>query len=374
MHVTSLELTDFRNYKDTHSVEFSKEVNVLLGNNAQGKTNILESIYLIATARSTRTRTNSELVFFNSDKANIFLRSKSNSAENYFNLQIKQDNNKSIYVNGKQIKKATDLLGYLNVVMFSPEDIELITGSPALRRRFIDMFISQVKPLYAVNLSSYNKILKQRNKLLRDIKEKRSDIIMLDIWDEQLIETAIKIFELRIEALNLISEYADNFYYQISNKKENLFFEYITTVTKDNNKEVYLKKLKEKLIESRQKDIIYGSTSHGPHRDDIKLMINDNEAKLYGSQGQKRLVSLSLKYAEVEYIKNKVNEYPILLFDDVLLELDLDRKNNLLKELLNRSQVIITTTDLNRYDESIIKKATIFKIDNGSIYNSESKK
>lgn len=369
MIITSLELKDFRNYENDHKIDFGSGINLLVGNNAQGKTNILEAIYLIATTRSARIQKNSELINFNNSNANVFLRSKSRNGENYFNLQIRDDNSKRIHINGKQIKRATDLLGYLNVVLFSPEDLNIVTGSPSIRRRFLDIFISQVKPSYAVTLSDYNKVLRQRNRLLKDINQKRSTKEMLDIWDEQLVTLADNITKSRFEAIISLERSSNTFYSYISDNQEKLSLGYLSQVFGSDifNIDQYKTILRDKLNSSRDKDILYGSTSYGPHREDILLKIDEKDAKFFASQGQKRLISLSLKYSEVEYIKEKTAEYPILLFDDVLLELDLSRKHNLLKEMLVKSQIIITTTDLKRYQEAIIEESRIFKINKGRV-------
>ncbi|HAR63468.1 MAG: DNA replication/repair protein RecF [Candidatus Margulisiibacteriota bacterium] len=368
MIIKSLELENFRNYSKA-KIDIDPYINILVGLNAQGKTNILEAIFLIATSKSHRIQKNNELIKFQEDHALVSLRAESLRGNNFFNIQVMNDNNKQIHVNGKRIKRATELLGYFNVVLFSPEDIDIVCGSPIDRRKFIDIFVSQVKPSYAVLLSDYYKVLKQRNKTLKDISKQKCKEDMLNMWDEQLVNLSYTIVNERLQAIKSIEEKANKFYSYISDYQEQLTIEYYSGIggkdkyTAQEYKHIFQQKIKSSL----KMDIILGTTSCGPHRDDMLLKLNDKEAKLYASQGQKRLVSLSLKYAEVEYIRENTGEYPVLLFDDVLLELDLKRKHKLFEELIKKAQIIITTTDLKRYQEVVVKAATIFSINQGEV-------
>lgn len=368
MIINSLELLHYRNYQQSY-LEFNPYINILVGLNGQGKTNLLESIFLAATSKSPRVAHNSDLVLFGQDNANVSVRFTNQNGKNYINFQVNHQDQKVIHINGKKIKKATDLLGYFNVVFFSPEDLSLVTGSPSERRRFLDIFISQVRPVYAVNLNDYNKVIKQRNKTLKDITQKTATEEMLSIWDQQLVNLAALIAQERVNALHRIQCIASHFYGKVSEKKELLVLQYESTTPweDDFDADEYRKLFLQKLRHNQRQDIFCGNTSIGPHRDDIRIKLNDRDAKLFASQGQKRLISLSLKYAEVEYIYEMMREYPILLFDDVLLELDLSRKNRLFKDLLDKVQMIITTTDLNRYQDILMHESSIFKIHEGVV-------
>ena len=356
MIIKYLELSDYRNYDDLH-IDLSPKTNILFGDNAQGKTNIIESVYMMGTTKSHRGNKDSEIIAFNKDYGVIRALFEKGGVEYKIGIQIRKDKRKAISVNGSPIKKAADLLGIVNVVLFSPEDLSIIKSGPEKRRRFIDMTLCQVDKEYLFALTSYNKIVNQRNKLLKDY-DRRMDISdTLDIWDEQLINYGVRIIKKREAFIASMNEIMNPIHKSISGKDDEIEIIY----DKDSDEEEYGKRLKEK----REKDIRYKSTSAGPHRDDVSFRIKGIDVRKYGSQGQQRTVALSLKLSEIEIIKRAVGDTPILLLDDVLSELDMKRQAFLL-ETLGDTQTIITCTGL---DEFVNNRFTIdkcFKVVNGS--------
>ncbi len=372
MFVDNIKLNNYRNYEQAQ-IQLEKGINVIYGSNAQGKTNILESIYLFATGRSHRTNKDIELIKFNSDYAKVKIKfiNEENDRENYGEIKLYKDRKKRIEINFLPINKLSELMGFFNVVMFNPDDLDLIKEGPINRRRFIDICISQIKPKYFYNLQKYMKILEQRNALLKNIKKEKKTIIeSLQIWNEKLSEYGAAITVDRQIFIKDIKKYARDVHLNISKGKENLDVEYIASAKdkKKDNKKKDIKQIKyefeEKLKENEEKDINNGITSVGPHRDDIIFKLNNLNAKNYGSQGQQRTVVFSLKMAEMEYMKQSLNEYPILLLDDIMSELDEERQKYIIENIENK-QVIITCTNINTIN--IKKDITLFKVKNGRI-------
>ena len=355
MYIEKIKLTNFRNYKQL-DLNLNKNINIIYGNNAQGKTNILESIFLCSFGKSFRTSKEKEMIKFNEKNSivEIFYQKKDRNGK----IKIEIGDKKQIYLNGIKIKKLSELLGNINIVIFTPDDINILKEGPANRRRFLDMMIGQLRPSYVYNLNMYLKTIEQRNNYLRQIKEENKPEEMLEIWDEKLADYGEKIFNYRNEFIEKISKRINQIHNGITENKEELKIEYISNCEK---KDTYLKILKER----RKLDIIKGFTTKGVHRDDFMIYINGKEVNVYGSQGQNRTVILSLKLAELNVIYDEIGEYPILLLDDFMSELDENRRKNFLNNIKN-AQVILTGTekiDLPNLEYNLfnVKKGIIFK-------------
>ena len=334
MWIKDIKLINFRNY-NCQKIKLHENINVFYGQNAQGKTNIIESIFMSSIGKSFRTNKEKELIKFNEEKAMVEINFQKTDRDG--NIKIEIGEKKQVYLNGIKLKKLSELLGNINIVIFTPDDINILKGGPQNRRRFLDIMISQLRPNYMHILNSYLKTIEQRNKYLRQIKEERKDENLLDIWDEKLAEYAIKICEYRQEFIEKITNKIEKIHNNITDEKEKIEIEYITEC---NNKENYLKLLKER----RKLDIIKGFTTKGVHRDDFVIYINKKEINIYGSQGQNRTAMLSLKLSELQVIKDEIGEYPILLLDDFMSELDSTRRKNFLENIKD-TQVIITGTE-----------------------------
>lgn len=334
MYIEKIKLQNFRNYKQLE-LNLNKNINIIYGNNAQGKTNILESIFLCSFGKSFRTTKEKEMIKF--DETNLVVEVFYQKKDRDGKIKIEIGDKKQIYLNGIKIKKLSELLGNVNIVIFTPEDINILKDGPAGRRRFLDMMIGQLRPNYVYNLNMYLKTIEQRNNYLRQIREENKPAEMLEIWDEKLAEYAEIIFNYRNEFIKKIIQKINKIHTEITENKEKLEIEYISNCE---NKENYLKLLKER----RKLDIMKGFTTKGIHRDDFMIYINEKEVGAYGSQGQNRTVVLSLKLAELNVIYDEIGEYPILLLDDFMSELDIERRKNFLNNIKN-TQVILTGTE-----------------------------
>lgn len=353
MKINKLHLLNFRNYEDCY-VDFKDTVTVFYGKNGQGKTNILESIFYSSFGLSHRTNKEDEMMKFSAEGMAVF--SDFQKEDGVHSIKIKRfwDNGKiykEIKIDGKKTT-AKDHYSFLNTVMFSPEDLQIIKGDPALRRRFMDMEISQTDPTYYELLVRYRRLIKQRNSLLKVIREKNQMQEQLDPWDEEISETGTKILIKRLKNINRLKEISIPAFYNLSNKADSLEIKY---EVKGNNgelyypeeksfktvKDFYLKSLKER----RFKDIMQGSTGIGIHRDDLKTYINGADSRSFASQGQQRCCALALKISQIEYVKEVSGEYPVLLLDDVMSELDQYRRNQLITFINDKVQTIITVND-----------------------------
>ena len=305
------------------------------GENAQGKTNIIESIFLSSIGKSFRTNKEKELIKFNEQKAIVEINFKKSDREG--NLKIEIGDKKQIFLNGIKLKKLSELLGNINIVIFTPDDINILKGGPQNRRKFLDIMISQLRPNYMHNLNLYLKTLEQRNNYLKQIKTEKKDENLLDIWDEKLIEYGCKIFEYRKEFIEKIKEKIKDIHKEITDNKEEIEIKYFSDASTRQN---FINELKSR----RKLDIIKGFTTKGVHRDDFIVYINGKEIESFGSQGQHRTAILSLKLSELQVIYDDIGEYPILLLDDFMSELDNKRRKNFLENIKN-IQVIITCTE-----------------------------
>ena len=334
MWIKKIKIKNFRNY-NYQEINLEKNINIFYGENAQGKTNIIEAIFLCSLGRSFRTNKDIEMIQLNEENAIIEIEYERTDRNGKIKIELSKK--KNIYLNGIKIKKLSELLGNLNIVIFTPDDINILKGGPENRRKFLNIMISQLRPNYLHVLNLYLKTIDQRNKYLKQIKEENKDENLLEIWDEKLADYSIKIYEYRKEFIEKIIEKIENIHNKITNNKEKIEIEYITEC---NDKEKYLKILKER----RKLDIIKGFTTKGVHRDDFVIYINKKKINIYGSQGQNRTAMLSLKLAELQVINDEIGEYPILLLDDFMSELDKTRRKNFLENIKD-TQVIITGTE-----------------------------
>ncbi|MEF2642309.1 MAG: DNA replication/repair protein RecF [Clostridia bacterium] len=334
MYINKIKLQNFRNYNE-QEINLNKSINVFYGDNAQGKTNILEAIFLCTFGKSFRTNKEKELIKLGKDNANVIIEYEKKDRDGKISISI--SDKKQILVNGIKIKKLSELLGNINIVIFTPDDINILKGGPALRRRFLDMMIGQLKPNYVYILNMYIKTLEQRNNYLRQIKEENKPENLLDIWDEKLIEYADIIYKYRKEFIDKIKKKINIIHKKITDEKEEINIQYISNCE---SKEVYSELLKQR----RKLDIIKGFTTKGIHRDDFEIYINNKELSIYGSQGQNRTAILSLKLSELQVIYDEIEEEPILLLDDFMSELDINRRKNFLNNI-NNTQVIITCAE-----------------------------
>ena len=334
MWIKKIKINNFRNYK-SQEINLEKNINIFYGENAQGKTNIIEAIFLSSMGKSFRAKKDKEMIMLGEEKSNIEIEYEKTDRDG--KIKIELGNKKIVYINGIKIKKLSELLGKINVVIFTPDDINILKGGPQNRRRFLDIMISQLRPNYMYNLNLYLKTLEQRNNYLRQIREENKNENMLDIWDEELYNYAINIYNYRKEFIEKIKNKIKNIHSEITNNKEEIEIEYLSEC---NSKEKYLELLKQR----RKLDIIKGYTTKGIHRDDFNIYINKKELGIYGSQGQHRTAILSLKLSELNIVKDEIGESPILLLDDFMSELDEKRRKNFL-EKINDVQVIITCTE-----------------------------
>jgi len=357
MYVKDLKLINYRNYEEL-KVEFTKGINVIYGENGQGKTNIIESIFICATGKSHRTSHDIELINKNAGEFNIKMNYINNIGERKIEFKYNNNKQKSILINEINIRKISELIGKFNAVIFSPEDILIVKQSPALRRRFIDITLSQIRPVYFYNLQQYNKTLNQRNSLLKQIKRNKSYIETLEIWDNTLVCYGKEIIKARREYIEGLEKHINSIHYYISGEKENIELKYINNV----DEEEFALKIKQCV----NSDIERETTTFGPHRDDIVYLLNGENLKIYGSQGQQRTAVLSSKLAELEIMKEEIGEEPVLLLDDVLSELDENRQRYLFKKIGNL-QTFITCTDEKLVEKIIKDDIKYFNVKNGKL-------
>lgn len=360
MWLEHISLRNYRNYKDA-KVNFSPKLNIFLGENAQGKTNMMEAIYFLALTRSHRTRSDKELVNFTEDNFAISGLVHRSSGQLPLDI-ILTDKGRVCKLNHLKQNKLSDYVGKMTVVLFAPEDLQLIKGSPSLRRKFMDIDLGQIKPLYLADLSSYNHVLKQRNTYLKS--SDKVDKVFLSVLDDQLADYGSRVIKHRLDFVRELAIEADKNHHAISNQLEHLTIDYVSTV-----KFTDLSTLKEDFIQqlekNHQRDIFKRNTSIGPHRDDLTFTINDIKAD-FCSQGQHRSLILSLKMAEIELFKQQTGDYPILLLDDVMSELDNNRQLRLLEGIKQQVQTFITTTSLDHL-QHLPEDLKIFHIEKGTI-------
>ncbi len=379
MYISHLSLTNFRNYA-TQEIDLPAGAVVLCGDNAQGKTNFLEAIYLLATSKSPRASAHRELVNWSTKGQDMpFSRLSADVSDKNGAVQVEvvltaqpggddleQDRfQKRIKVNGLA-RRATDLIGVIRVVMFDPHDTDIVSGSPALRRRYLDATNSQIDPVYLRNLQQYNKVIVQRNSLLRMIKENRAHSDELEFWDEQLIETGAYIIEKRLQNIEEMSLIAGEIHQQLTNETEKLETVYLESISGKTAQDI-TSSFRESLKRAQRQEIARGLSVVGPHRDDLRLLVDGVNMCIYGSRGQHRTIALSLKLAQAKYIHNTTGDSPILLLDDVLSELDSERRRHLLNTTKNYQQAVITATDWDHFDAGFLTTAVKFTVSSGTL-------
>ncbi len=357
MIINQIELINYRNYENIN-VTFDDNINILYGDNAQGKTNLLEACYYSAISKSYKGSKDKDVIRFDNDSAYINTIINKNDNLHNIDIHIVKNKKKIIKIDKVPIKKTSELLGLLNVILFSPEDLNIIKNGPSERRRFIDSELSQIDNIYLSDIINYNKILNNRNKLLRDINYDNNLKETLEVWDMQLINYGKSIIKRRREFINELKFYVKEKHLKISDGKEELIISY-----EPNIDDIFFE---DELIKNREKDLKYAQTSVGPHRDDIKFSVNGIDMRKFGSQGQQRCSALSLKLSEIDIVSNIINEKPVLLLDDVLSELD-SKRQSLLLDSLSDIQTIITCTGLDDFINNRFSADKIFNVVNGNI-------
>ena len=353
MYIKKIKLHNFRNYED-ETIEMCKNVNIIFGDNAQGKTNILEAIFFSSLGKSFRTNRENELIKENEKNAETEIIFEKNNREQKIKVEI--SDKKKFYLNDILLKKRSELVGNINIVLFTPEDIEILKNEPIKRRRFLNIMISQLRPHYMYLTTQYNKILEQRNNYLKQIRFENKN--NLDIWDEQLIKYGLQIYDYRKEFIEKINNKIKEIHLKSTDNKEKIEIKYKNNINENN--------YREKLKENQSIDIKNGYTSVGVHRDDFKILINNKNVSVYGSQGQQRSSIISLKLAEAEVIYDEVDEYPVILLDDFMSELDKKRIAGFIKNIKS-NQVLITCTEKIALDTMVynlyeVKNAKINRI------------
>lgn len=368
MYIESIGLKNYRNYEQLE-LSFENKVNVILGENAQGKTNVMESIFVLAMAKSHRTSNDKELIRWDAEYAKIEGRVRKRNTTIPLELTISKKG-KRAKCNHIEQRKLSQYVGNMNVVMFAPEDLHLVKGSPQVRRRFIDMEIGQVSPVYLHDISQYQKIMQQRNHYLKQLQMNRqTDETFLDVLTEQYIEVATKIIEKRFEFIHLLENWAKPIHSGISRGLETLNIQYKPSldVSESTDWSKMITIFEEKLAALRQREIDRGVSLIGPHRDEIFFYVNGRDVQTFGSQGQQRTTALSVKLAELELIHKEVGEYPILLLDDVLSELDDFRQSHLLHTIQGKVQTFVTTTTTGGIDHETMREASSYFVQDGEI-------
>ena len=359
MYIKEIELKDFRNYKELRT-SFSKNVNIFLGNNAQGKTNLLEGIYLNAMAKSFKTTKDKELIRFGEEFCKIKTIAFFDDDEHSTEIVINKEGKKGVKLDGVKINRTSELLERIFIIIFSPEDLKIVKDEPEKRRKFIDRELCQIKPGYYNDLNNYKRVLKQRNTYL---KEERIETSILDIWDHELARYGSKVIARRNEFIKRINEISKEIHKNISGGKENLELNYEPNISFSSELESDFYEI---ISSNRNDDIRNRTTGRGPHKDDLKISADGIDLRKYGSQGQQRTAALSLKLSETKLIEEEMGEKPILLLDDVLSELDNDRQNFLIHSL-GGNQLFITTTDISGKVARQLPEGKVFKITSGQI-------
>ncbi len=366
MYIQSVDLDNFRNYGRLH-LKPGRGINVLYGDNGQGKSNLLEALYLAAVNKSFRGAKDKEMIRFGEKEAHVKLILSKKDVLHRIDLHLKESGNKGIAVDSVPIRKTRDFLGMLNCVLFSPEDLQIVKNGPSERRRFLDTELCVLDPIYFDALTMYKKVLEQRNQLLKDIFSEPSLIETLSVWDEQLVRYGNTIIERRMQFLKELDPLVRDFHEKLSGKKESLSLVYEPNVSPE--------QFQETLKNNRNRDVYSKNTGNGPHRDDFEFRISFPEkerplidSRVYGSQGQQRTCALALKMAEIEIVRRKTSDTPILLLDDVLSELDGQRQTYLL-DSLEDVQTFITCTGLDDFIRNSFNCGTVYRVSNGEIEN-----
>lgn len=357
MIIESIKLDNFRNYQ-TLKLKFDNGTNIFYGDNAQGKTNILEAIYLCGTTKSHKGSKDREVIRFHQEESHIRMRLVKNGSPYKIDMHLKKNRTKGIAINGVPIRKASELFGIANFVFFSPEDLNIIKNGPGERRRFMDVELCQLSRIYLHNLSNYNKVVNQRNKLLKDIAFHPEYGDVLDVWDEQMVSYGKKIIEERENFVSRLGLIVAEIHKRLTGGREDISIRY--------EKNVHADSFEEALKRGREKDLRFKMTVTGPHRDDLQFLVKEVDIRKFGSQGQQRTAALSLKLAEIELVKQEIRDTPVLLLDDVLSELDSNRQHYLL-DSIHDIQTLITCTGLDDFVENQFQINKVFHVVEGTV-------
>lgn len=358
MYIESLELKNYRNYEYL-CIEFDSGTNIFYGDNAQGKTNILEAVYVGGTTKSHRGTKDKEMIRFGQEEAHIRMRVKKDEVSHKIDMHLKKNKSKGIAIDGIPIKRASELFGIINLVFFSPEDLNIIKNGPSERRRFLDLELCQLHRIYLQDLADYNRVLNQRNKLLKDISFQPELRETLDIWDLQMVNYGKKIIELREQFMGELNEIIKDIHKNLTGGREEILLEYEPSTRAE--------AFADALAAAREKDLRFKITSVGPHRDDFSVTVNGIDIRKFGSQGQQRTVALALKLAEIYLVKKNINDHPVLLLDDVLSELDSNRQNYLLQSI-GHIQTMITCTGLDEFIQNQFAVNRTFRVIEGNVF------
>lgn len=361
MYFKEMELSNFRNY-ESQKIDFHKKVNIIVGNNAQGKTNLIEGLYIMSLGKSFRTSKDSEMIKFGCNMARVRTISKRSDRDVSVEIGLVK-NKKSLKIDGVKMKKASDLLEKIYIVVFSPDDLKIVKEEPEKRRRFIDRELCQLKPIYFDSISKYKKILSQRNFLL---KQESPDMSILDIWDEELSGYGARIIRERSLFIEKLRKISSGIHSDLTEKRELLDIEYESDIEICNDLNLQKKVFYDKLCSDRKRDLARRNTGHGPHRDDIRIMVDGIDVRSFGSQGQQRSAALSLKLAEIGLIYEETGEKPVLLLDDVLSELDRVRQRQLITSFKD-IQIFITTTEVTDELRNQLPDHSIFEVEKGIV-------
>jgi len=364
--VKQLKLVNYRNFSDIE-LNFSDKYNVFYGDNAQGKTNIIESVFFCASGRSHRASRDNELVKIGEN--NFYIKIEIENGDYDCTIEIGYDRkNKKIKINQNPIRKLADLMGHLKAVFFSPEDLSILKAGPSERRRFIDITLSQLKPVYFYNLQQYYKVLAQRNNLLKKAQGRKDLLDTLDIWNENLATIGSNIILERNKFINTLYHYTMENHEKLTNRHEKLEVRYSPSIKAGeyNDLNDIKKQFHKQLEKLKNSEILSGVTLCGPQRDDLDILLNGNNIKIYGSQGQQRTAVLSMKLATIDVIEKETGKKPILLLDDVMSELD-EKRRRYLYENMDNVQTFITTTDRNLVEDSVLANGKIFRVENGTV-------
>lgn len=357
MVIKSLKLKNYRNY-ELLDMTFDSKTNILYGDNAQGKTNILEALYLSGTTKSHRGTKDRDLIQFGREESHLETIVEKKGMEFQIDMHLKKNSPKGIAINKIPIRKASELFGIVHFVFFSPEDLNIIKDGPAGRRRFIDLELSQIDKVYLSNLSNYNRIINQRNSLLKELYRQEHLMDTLDIWDMQLAQYGEKVMEGRQKFIQQVNQIISDIHYKLTGGRERITLSYESSIGNLS--------LEQALKKNRERDIRMKSTSIGPHRDDLCFLSGDLDIRKFGSQGQQRTAALSLKLSEIELVKEVIRDTPILLLDDVLSELDKHRQNYLL-DSIHDIQTVITCTGLDEFVNHRFSINKIFRVESGNV-------
>ena len=378
MYLKNIHLYAFRNYHE-QTLNFESQKTILLGNNAQGKSNLLEAVELLATLKSHRTNRDRDLILEGEKKGQILGTVERNYGESQMGITFRSPGRRSLMLNHENLRRHLEFLGHINAVEFSCLDLELVRGSPETRRSWLDTLLIQLEPVYASIINQYNKVLRQRNALLKVIRKTveeqtntdnlSAEMSQLKLWDQQLAEAGTRVTRRRNRVIERISPLAENWHKEISNGTEKLEINYLPNISIDREEpqevqQAFLDKIEQRRMAEQQ----LATSVVGPHRDDVELKINHTSAKSYGSQGQQRTLVLAIKLAELQLIEDVIGEPPLLLLDDVLAELDPNRQNQLLEVIQGRFQTIITTTYLHSFDTQWLKSSQIMKVEGGQLF------